>query len=80
MPNSDGGKYDVVLKLNKSLYGQAEAARLWYEKLWNGLLKRGFVMSKVDPCLFMSKTLICVVYVDDFLFWARSQYDIDNVT
>ena len=28
---SDGGKNDVVLKLKKSLYGQAEAARLWYE-------------------------------------------------
>ena len=36
-------------------------------------------MSKVDPCLFMSKTVICVVYVDDCLFWARSKYDIDNV-
>ena len=27
----------------------------------------------------MSKTLICVVYVDDCLLWARSQSDIDNV-
>ena len=36
-------------------------------------------MSKVDPCLFMSKTVICVVYVDDFIFWERSQYKINNV-
>ena len=35
--------------------------------------------SKVYTCLFMSKTVIFVVYVDDFLFWARSQSDIDNV-
>ena len=69
----------MVLKLKKILYGQAEAARLWYENLLNGLLERDFVMSKVDPCLFISKTVICVVYVDDFLFWARSQSDIDNV-
>ena len=34
--------------------------------------------SKVDPCLFMPKTVICVLYVDDCLFWARSQSDIDN--
>ena len=27
----------------------------------------------------MSKTVICVVYVDDCIFWARSQSDIDNV-
>ena len=37
------------------------------------------MMSKVDPCLFMYKTMICVVYVDDFLFWAHSQSEIDNV-
>ena len=69
---SDGGKNYVVLKWKKSLYGQAESARLWYEKLQNGLLERGFVMSKVDTCLFMSKTVICVVYVDYCLFWVCS--------
>ena len=44
----------------------------------NGLLERGFVKSKVDTCLFMSKTVICVVYVDCCLVWVRSQYGIDN--
>ena len=43
------------------------------------MLERGFMMSKVNPCLFMSKTVICVVYVDDCLFWVRSQSEIDNV-
>ena len=38
-----------------------------------------YLMSKVDPCLFMSKTVICVVCVDDCLFWAHSQSEIDNV-
>ena len=28
---SDGGQHDVVLKLKKSVYGQAEALPLWYE-------------------------------------------------
>ena len=27
----------------------------------------------------MPKTVVCVVYVDDFIFWARSQSNIDNV-
>ena len=76
---SDGGQHDVLLKLNKSLYGQAEAARLWYENLQNGLLERGFVMSKVHPYLFMSKTVIFVVYVDDCLFWTLSQSEINDV-
>ena len=33
----------------------------------------------VDPCIFISKTVIFVVYVDDCLFWAHSQSEIDNV-
>ena len=76
---SDGGQHDVVLKLKKSLHGQAEAAYLWYENLRNGLLERGFVTSNVDPCLLISKTVICVVLVDDCLIWACSQSEIDNV-
>ena len=50
---SDREQHDVIFKLKKSLYGQAEAARLWYEKFRNGLLERSFVMSKVDTCLIM---------------------------
>ena len=45
----------------------------------NNFLERGFVMSKLYPCLFMSKTVICVAYVDDCLFWSSSKSDIDNV-
>ena len=77
--NSDGGQDDVVLKLKKSIYGQARAARLWYGKLRNGFLDCGFVMSKVDLCLFMSKSMVYVVYVDNFLFWAGSQSNIYNI-
>ena len=29
--------------------------------------------------MFMSKTIIFVEYLDDCLFWERSQYEIDNV-
>ena len=77
--NNDGGKFDVFLRLKKSLYGQDESARIWFEKFWNSLLDHGFMVSKVDPFLFMSKTVIGVVYVDDFLFWSHSQTDIDKV-
>ena len=33
---SDGRQYDLVIRLKKILYGKAEAAHLWYEKLRNG--------------------------------------------
>ena len=68
---SYGGQHDIVLRLNKILYGQAGAARLWYENFRNDLLDHSFVMNKLDTCLFVSKTMICVVYVDGCLFWAR---------
>ena len=37
------------------------------------------MMSKVYPCLFMSKTVVFVVYVDYCLFGAHSKSEIDNV-
>ena len=49
-----------ILRLKKSLYGQAEAPRLWYKKLKDCLEKCGFTPSKVDPCISISKTVICV--------------------
>ena len=36
-------------------------------------------MINLDPCLLVYKTVMCMVYVDDCLFWEISQYDIDNV-
>ena len=66
--SSDGEQGDFVIRLKKNLYGQAEAACIWYEKLLNGLLERGFVMSKVDTCLFMSNTVIFMLCGDDCIF------------
>jgi hypothetical protein len=59
---------DLVLKLLKSLYGLKQAPRKFFEKLRAGLLERGFTQSKFDPCLFMNKHILCVVYVDDTIF------------
>ena len=65
------GKFNVVVRLKKILYGQAKYACLWYEKLLNDLLDRSFVVIKADPWLFMYTTVIYVEYVDDCLFCAR---------
>ena len=66
------------LRLKEILYGQSKSSRLWYEMLQNGLLDSGSVERNVDPWLFMSKTVICVVYMNDFIFWESPQFDIDN--
>ena len=68
----------MVHRSKKSIYGQYEAARLWYENFHNDLLDSVLVASKVDTYLFMSKTVMCVVYLYDCLFWARKKSDINN--
>ena len=70
---------DIVLRLHKALYGQAEAPRLWYEKLKAGLEKRGIKATIADPCLFISENIICIVYVDDCLFFARDKKKIHDL-
>eukprot|EP00957_Ditylum_brightwellii_P003688 279726-Ditylum_brightwellii.AAC.1 len=68
---------DKVLKLNKSLYGQADTLRMWYDKLRAVLEARGFTACKADPCLFNSNKVLCIIYVGDCLWFARDSKDID---
>jgi len=37
-----------VYKLKKALYGLKQAPRVWYERLRDFLLSKGFMMGKVD--------------------------------
>ena len=58
-------KADHKLKLLQNLCGLKDAGATWFEHLRAGLLKRDFVQSQVDPCLFYKKDLILIIYVDD---------------
>ena len=68
-----------VMKLKRSLYGMKQSPLNFYLHLKKGLEQRGFNQSKIDPCLFYSEKVICLVYVDDCLFFARDVKDIDEV-
>ena len=35
--------------------------------------------SELDPCLFIGDKVICICYVDDLLFWARDEKDINTL-
>ena len=70
---------DSVLRLKKSLYGQLIAPRLWYEKLSTGLIARGFVKSTIDPCMFISKKVVVLAYVDDLIIYAMTEKPIDDL-
>jgi hypothetical protein len=55
-----------MYKLKKALYGLKQAPRVWYERLRDFLLSKGFVMGKVDTTLFtkkIGKTCLCCKYM-----------------
>ena len=70
-------KPGMVLKLKKSLYGLKNSPRNFWLYLKGKLLEIGFNQSDHDACLFYSESVICLVYVDDTLFFAQRQSDID---
>ena len=68
-----------VLKLNKSLYGLKQSPRNFFLHLKSKLESIGFKNNEeVDPCLFVSDKVVCLVYVDDTLFYSSKQEYIDE--
>jgi len=69
-----------VLKLKRSLYGLKQSPRNFFQHLKGKLEGIGFESARdVDPCLFISDKVICLVYVDDTLFYSPRQEYIDDV-
>jgi transposase InsO family protein len=79
-PGFNGNK---VLKLNKSLYGLKQAARVWNQTFNKAMLKENFVQSKFDECLFIykNKSDVCyaIVHVDDLIFASNSELVINKI-
>lgn len=71
----------LVLKLKKTVYGLKQAPRYFFQYLTKHLESKeiGLVQSKCDPCLFVGSKVIAVVYVDDILFFAKDDSDIQSV-
>ena len=60
-----------VWKLKKSLYGLRQSPRNFFLFLKSKLEAIGFEQAtEVDPCLFISDKVICLVYVNDTLLFA----------
>ena len=66
-----------VLKLQRSLYGLKQSPKNFFDHLKERLEYCGFEQSNSDPCLFVKPNCICLTYVDDCLFFAPHQEDID---
>ncbi|KAK4382113.1 Retrovirus-related Pol polyprotein from transposon TNT 1-94 [Sesamum angolense] len=57
------------IKLKRSLHGLKQSGRMWYNRLSEYLIKKGFCHNQISPCLFIKRTelgfVIIAVYVDD---------------
>ncbi len=63
-----GNSKEHVLKLEKNIYGQNQAGRVWNSFLMDKLMSIGFTPSLIDDCIFFCNDIICMVYVDDGIF------------
>jgi hypothetical protein len=67
-----------VLKLKKTLYGLCQSFQAFWKYITEKLKACGLEQSKYDPCLCVGTKVICVVYVDDIIFWSKYTEDIKS--
>ena len=48
--------------------------------LTHKLIANGMLQSNPDTCLFIGVKVICIVYVDDLIFWAKDELDIHDLS
>ena len=65
--------------MEKNLYGQKQAGRVWYQHLKKNLLKLGFKASNIDECVFYYGKNIFIVYTDDTILIGPDQKEIDEL-
>jgi hypothetical protein len=76
---SKNGKRQV-LKLNKTLYGLRQSSRVFWKYITEKLKKCGLKQSKFDPCLFVGPSVMCIIYVNNLIFWSWDVANINKVT
>jgi hypothetical protein len=67
-----------VLKLKKTLYGLRQSPRAFWKYITKKLESCGLEQCKFDPCLFVGSKAICVVHVDNLIFWSKDTIEISN--
>jgi hypothetical protein len=81
IPNQNASRNMYYVKLQKSLYGLKQLGRMWYNRLSEYLLRKGYTNSDDCPCVFIKRSQIgfCIisVYVDDLNIIGHQQ-DIDE--
>jgi hypothetical protein len=69
-----------VWMLKRAIYGLKDAPRAYFLHTKDKLEDLNFRQSDADPCLFISPTVICLIYVDDALFVYKSPEEVNILT
>ena len=68
-------KGEILVKLNKALYGCLQSAKAWFDHLKAVLIDIGFVQNSYDECVFNrgvdQEQVTIAVYVDDLLVTSK---------
>ena len=72
-------KEGKVLSLKSTLYGLRQSPRAFWKYMVEKMEAVGLKQSEIDPCLFVGDRVIAISYVDDILFWSKSDEDIHDV-
>ena len=69
-----------IWKLNRCVYGLADASLKWYDRVRKFMIQNGCKVSSIDPALFLwhdegRLVGIIAVHVDDFLWSGTKQFE-----
>ena len=69
IPNQGTNRNMYCVKLKRSLYGLKQSGRMWYNRLSEYLMQKGYSNSDDCPCVFIKRSSsgFCIIsmYVDD---------------
>ena len=70
---------EFVLRINKNIYGQKQAGRVWFQYLKQRLVvELGFKQSKFDECIFFKGQMLYVLYTDDSILAGPNKQEINE--
>ena len=68
-----------VLKLKFTLHELQQPPGAFWQYLTEAMVAVGMEVSKLDLCLFISKWVTAVAFVDDLLFWSTNEAYINDL-
>ena len=73
-------RYQIVtVRLRKALCGLKQSPRLWYKEIDSFLKSLGFRQSTAEPNLYLTKTIMILLYVDDQQLFFNSRKEIEEI-